>query len=100
MQSDSIQDNSRDNEESTGIGAIRRSDRMSWMLTGTAVRLAQDMGFLETSTKIFVAAHLSDALTSMNMNQKSVLFESFSDISFERQKYRSTVPYEMRKEED
>lgn len=95
-----IQANSKDNEESTGIGAIRRSDRMSWMLTGTAVRLAQDMGFLETSTKVFVAAHISDALTSMNMNQKSVLSESFSDVSFERQKYRTITSYEICKEED
>ncbi|KAK5779878.1 Aro80p PWA37_001756 [Arxiozyma heterogenica] len=94
-----IQANSKGNEESTGIGAIRRSDRMSWMLTGTAVRLAQDMGFLETSTKVFVAAHISDALTSMNMNQKSVLSESFSDISFERQKYRTITSYEICKEE-
>lgn len=99
-QSKGIQANSKNNEENTGIGAIRRSDRMSWMLTGTAIRLAQDMGFLETSTKVFVAAHISDALTSMNMNQKSVLSESFSDISFERQKYRTTTSYKMCKEED
>lgn len=81
----------KDEDELTGIGAIRRSDRMSWMLTGSAVRLAQDMGFIQTSTKVFVAAHVSDALTSMNMNQKSVLAESFSEISFENNKYRSSA---------
>lgn len=65
----------------TGLGAMRRSDRMSWMLTGTAVRLAQDMGFMGTSSKIFVATHISEIHTSMNMNQRSILSQSLSDIS-------------------
>lgn len=91
--------NNKDEDEMTGIGAIRRSDRMSWMLTGSAVRLAQDMEFLQTSTKVFVAAHISDSTTSMNMNQKSVLSESFSEISFEKHKYR-TSPFEVNEEDD
>lgn len=91
--------NNKEEDEMTGIGAIRRSDRMSWMLTGSAVRLAQDMDFLHTSSKVFVAAHISDATTSMNMNQKSVLAESFSEISFEKYKSR-TSPFEVDDEDD
>ncbi|CCF58483.1 hypothetical protein KAFR_0E03310 [Kazachstania africana CBS 2517] len=72
----------KDDDGLTGIGAIRRSDRMSWMLTGSAVRLAQDMGFIETSTKIFVASHISDTFASMNMNQRCALSETFSVVGF------------------
>ncbi|CAB4253705.1 similar to Saccharomyces cerevisiae YDR421W ARO80 Zinc finger transcriptional activator of the Zn2Cys6 family [Maudiozyma barnettii] len=70
-----------DKEIPTGIGAIRRSDRMAWMFTGTAVRLAQDMGFIETSTKIFVATHISDTFSSINLNQRPVLADTFSGTS-------------------
>lgn len=89
-----------EDEELRGIAAIRRSDRMAWMFTGSAIRLAQDMGFIETSTKVFVSAHMSDAFASMNMNQKSVLAESFSEISFENSKYRSTNFDENDKDQD
>ncbi|CAL9735685.1 transcriptional activator Aro80p [Monosporozyma servazzii] len=95
----SPESNNKDEDGMTGIGAIRRSDRMSWMLTGSAIRLAQDMDFLQTSTKVFVAAHISDATTSMNMNQKSVLAESFSEISFERYKCR-TSPFEVNDDDE
>lgn len=71
----------RNDDVQTGVGAIRRSDRMAWMLTGSAVRLAQDMGFIETSTKIFVAAHISDTFATINMNQRSVLADTFSAVS-------------------
>ena len=65
----------------TGVGAIRRSDRMAWMFTGSAVRLAQDMGFIETSTKIFVATHISDTFSSINLNQRPVLADTFNATS-------------------
>lgn len=68
-------------ESLTGLGAMRRSDRMAWMLTGTAVRLAQDMGFMNRSSKIFVAAHISETHTAMNMNQRSILSQSLSEVS-------------------
>ena len=64
----------------TGVGAIRRSDRMAWMLTGTAVRLAQDMDFIQSSSKIFVAAHIADTFASINMNQRPVLADTFSAV--------------------
>ncbi|SMN19623.1 similar to Saccharomyces cerevisiae YDR421W ARO80 Zinc finger transcriptional activator of the Zn2Cys6 family [Maudiozyma saulgeensis] len=70
-----------DKEIPTGVGAIRRSDRMAWMFTGTAVRLAQDMGFIDTSTKIFVATHISDTFSSINLNQRPVLADTFSGTS-------------------
>ncbi|WBF11382.1 hypothetical protein N7582_000603 [Saccharomyces uvarum] len=71
----------RDEEGLTGVGAIRRSDRMSWMLTGSAVRLAQDMGFIENSSRIFIVTHISETTSAMNMNQRSVLAESFSVLN-------------------
>lgn len=66
----------------SGMAAIRRSDRMNWMLTGTAVRLAQDMGLLEMSGKIFTAAHIAETYTAMNVGQRSTLSESLSEINF------------------
>lgn len=65
----------------TGMGSIRRSDRMAWMLTGSAVRLAQDMGFIDTNSKIFTAAHISETQTAMNLNQRSILAESLNEAS-------------------
>ncbi|QLL30729.1 hypothetical protein HG536_0A05440 [Torulaspora globosa] len=67
----------------SGMAAIRRSDRMNWMLTGTAVRLAQDMGLLEISGKIFTAAHIAETYTAMNVGQRSTLSESLSEINFD-----------------
>lgn len=72
---------SRDSERLTGMAAIRRSDRMAWMLTGNAVRLAQDMGFNETSSKIFTATHISETHTAMNVGQRSTLTESLNEIN-------------------
>lgn len=65
----------------TGLSAMRRSDRMAWMLTGSAVRLAQDMGFMNTSSKIFTATHISETHTAMNMNQRSILSQSLAEIN-------------------
>lgn len=73
----------KDSEGLTGMAAIRRSDRMAWMLTGNAVRLAQDMGFIETSSKIFVATHISETHTAMNVGQRSTLAESLNETDLE-----------------
>ncbi|CAR24760.1 Aro80p [Lachancea thermotolerans CBS 6340] len=70
-----------DNTSLTGMGAMRRSDRMAWMLTGTAVRLAQDMGFMNNSPKIFTALHITETQTAMNMNQRSILSQSLAEVS-------------------
>lgn len=64
-----------------GMAAVRRSDRMAWMLTGTAVRLAQDMSFIDTSCKIFVATHIAETHTAINLNQRSILSESLSEVN-------------------
>ncbi|CAI4059236.1 Aro80p SKDI_04G6280 [Saccharomyces kudriavzevii IFO 1802] len=79
----------KDEEGLTGVGAIRRSDRMSWMLTGSAVRLAQDMGFIENSSKIFIVTHISETTSAMNMNQRSLLAESFSVLNLNLEKFDS-----------
>lgn len=77
---------SKDDGGLSGMAAIRRSDRMNWMLTGTAVRLAQDMGLPEISGKIFTATHIAETYTAMNVGQRSTLAESLSEINFNTSK--------------
>ena len=69
----------------TGLSAMRRSDRMAWMLVGTSVRLAQDMGFIDGSTKIFVATHIAETNTAMNLGQRSMLAQSLSEIDLDNE---------------
>ncbi|KAH3900331.1 uncharacterized protein SCODWIG_00471 [Saccharomycodes ludwigii] len=77
----------------TGLSTMRRSDRMSWMLSGSAVRLAQDMGFINSSTKIFLATHISEINIAMNMNQRSILSQSLNEISFNGDSFDGNAPY-------
>ncbi|CCH60675.1 hypothetical protein TBLA_0D01670 [Henningerozyma blattae CBS 6284] len=69
-------------KRTTGLGAIRRSDRMAWMLCGTSVRIAQDMGFIENSSNVFVATHTSETFHAMNVGQRSSLNESLNDTYY------------------
>lgn len=69
----------------TGLSAMRRSDRMAWMLVGTSVRLAQDMGFINGSTKIFVATHIAETNTAMNLGQRSMLAQSLSEVNLDNE---------------
>lgn len=73
---------SKNSSGSSSMAAIRRSDRMNWMLTGTAVRLAQDMGLLDISGKISTAAHIAETYTAMNVGQRSTLAESLNEINY------------------
>lgn len=66
-----------------GLSAMRRSDRMAWMLVGTSVRLAQDMGFINGSSKIFVATHIAETHTAMNLGQRSMLAQSLSEVDLD-----------------
>lgn len=63
-----------------GLGAMRRSYRMAWMLIGSAVRLAQDMGFMEVSPKTFLATHISEINSVMNISRRSMLSHSLSEL--------------------
>lgn len=72
--------NSTKNDTLAGIGALRRGNRMTWMLCGTSVRLAQDMCFMETSPRTFVATHVSETSVSMTVGQRSMLSQSLSEI--------------------
>ncbi|KAH3682169.1 hypothetical protein WICPIJ_006866 [Wickerhamomyces pijperi] len=67
----------------TGLSAMRRSDRMAWMLIGSSVRLAQDMGFINTSSKIFVATHIAETHTAMNLGKRSMLAHSLAEIDLD-----------------
>ncbi|EDO18806.1 hypothetical protein Kpol_1028p82 [Vanderwaltozyma polyspora DSM 70294] len=68
-------------EKTTGFEAMRHSDRMAWMFTGSAVRLAQDMHFIDNNYKIFMATHISETFNAMNVNQRSTLSDSLSNIN-------------------
>ncbi|KAG7191537.1 uncharacterized protein KQ657_003042 [Scheffersomyces spartinae] len=63
-----------------GFGAMRRSDRMGWMLIGSAVRLAQDMGFMDVSAKTFLATHIAEINSVMNISRRSMLAQSLLEI--------------------
>ncbi|ANZ74338.1 BA75_00534T0 [Komagataella pastoris] len=64
----------------TGLDAMRRSDRMAWMLIGSSVRLAQDMGFVEHDSGVFLATHIAEINTAMNINRRSMLTSSLHEI--------------------
>lgn len=66
-----------------GLGAVRRSYRMAWMLIGSAVRLSQDMGFMDISPKTFLATHISEINSVMNMNRRSMLSQSLSEVELD-----------------
>ncbi|ODV80359.1 uncharacterized protein CANTADRAFT_89915 [Suhomyces tanzawaensis NRRL Y-17324] len=66
-----------------GLGAMRRSYRMAWMLIGSAVRLAQDMGFMEISSKTFLASHIAEINSVMNISRRSMLAHSLSEVDLD-----------------
>lgn len=63
-----------------GIATVKRSDRMAWMFTGTAIRLAQEMDILENNAKIYTAANIAEICYASNMNLKPTLGESLVSI--------------------
>lgn len=66
-----------------GLGAMRRSYRMAWMLIGSAVRLAQDMGFMEVSARTFLATHIAEINSVMNISRRSMLAHSLSEVDLD-----------------
>lgn len=82
-QADKNSSRNKQNDEDSlaGLGALRRSSRMAWLLIGTAIRLAQDMGFMENSSRVFVAAHISETTTAMSVGQRSMLAQSLTEIN-------------------
>lgn len=69
--------------EPAGLGAMRRSYRMAWMLIGSAVRLAQDTGFMELSLKTFLATHTAEINSVMNMSRRSMLGHSLAEVDLD-----------------
>ncbi|KAG7661319.1 ARO80 [[Candida] subhashii] len=66
-----------------GLGAMRRSYRMAWMLIGSAVRLAQDMGFMEISSKTFLATHIAEINSVMDISRRSMLAHSLAEVDLD-----------------
>lgn len=62
-----------------GFDASKRSDRMSWLLIGTAIRLAQDIGVMETNSNIYVATHLSETVLALRLGRRAMLSSSGDD---------------------
>lgn len=70
-------------DEPAGLGAMRRSYRMAWMLIGSAVRLAQDTGFMELSSKTFLATHIAEINSVMNMSRRSMLAHLLAEVDLD-----------------
>ncbi|CUM63078.1 uncharacterized protein PRCAT00000643001 [Priceomyces carsonii] len=68
-----------------GLGAMTRSYRMTWMLVGNAVRLAQEMGFMEVSSKTFLATHIAEVNSVMNIRGRSMLAQSLSEVDLDNE---------------
>lgn len=79
------QDSSSGSENLAGLGAMRRSYRMAWMLIGSAVRLAQDMGFMEVSQKTFLATHIAEINSVMNISRRSMLAHSLAEVELDEE---------------
>lgn len=79
------QDSGSGSENLAGLGAMRRSYRMAWMLIGSAVRLAQDMGFMEVSQKTFLATHIAEINSVMNISRRSMLAHSLAEVELDEE---------------
>ncbi|RLV94284.1 Transcriptional activator ARO80 [Spathaspora sp. JA1] len=90
-----------DNEPNlAGLGAMRRSYRMAWMLIGSAVRLAQDMGFMEVSSKTFIATHIAEINSVMNIARRSMLAHSLSEVDLDEDEITEEYMEEVEEEDD
>ncbi|KAG5355228.1 Transcriptional activator ARO80 [Yarrowia sp. E02] len=84
----------KDVDEKGGLGASRRSDRLAWMMIGTAIRLAQEIDILETNPKVFIATHLSELVLAIRIGRKSILARSVNEITSSTLKF---TPFEAAK---
>lgn len=62
-----------------GFDASKRSDRMSWLLIGTAIRLAQDMGIMDTDSNVYTALHLSETVLALRLGRRPMISSSVDD---------------------
>lgn len=62
-----------------GFDASKRSDRMSWLLIGTAIRLAQDIGAMATDSNVYVATHLSETVLALRLGRRPMISSSVED---------------------
>lgn len=57
----------------TVFSASERSDRMSWLLIGSGIRLAQDLGIFDTNSKVYLATHLSEIVLALRLGRRSMI---------------------------
>lgn len=62
-----------------GLSAARRSDRMSWLLIGSGIRLAQDLGLMDIDPQVYLAIHLSEIVLALRMGRRSMLGQFLND---------------------
>ncbi|GME88117.1 unnamed protein product [[Candida] boidinii] len=73
-----------DSENSlAGLGAMIRSNRMAFMLIGTSVRLAQNTGFIEDHPLVFLATHIAETNSAININSSSMLSRSLTEVDLD-----------------
>lgn len=63
----------------TAFSASERSDRMSWLFIGSAIRLAQDLGLFDTNSKVFLATHISETNLALRLGRRSMLQVSLNE---------------------
>lgn len=80
---DAVPEPNGDGDNLAGLGAMRRLYRMAWMLIGLLVRLAQDMGFMEISPKTFLATHIAEINSVMNISRRSMLAHSLAEVELD-----------------
>lgn len=83
-----------------GLGAMRRSYRMAWMLIGSAVRLAQDMGFMEISSKTFLATHIAEINSVMDISRRSMLAHSLAEVDLDEDEITDAEVQEFEEEDE
>lgn len=63
----------------TVFSASERSDRMAWIIIGTSIRLAQDLGLFEKNSKVFLATHISEINLALRLGRRSMLQASLNE---------------------
>lgn len=56
-----------------GLAASRRSDRLSWLLLGQAIRLSQDIGLTEATSSIYLALHTAEITLACRLGRRTMV---------------------------
>ncbi|KAK9473137.1 uncharacterized protein V1510DRAFT_447973 [Dipodascopsis tothii] len=62
-----------------GFAAARRSDRMAWLMIGTAIRLAQDLNLFNKCREICISCFYADITLALRLGRPSMLSYTFQE---------------------